>query len=310
MKSVFDVLRQPLVIGAFVLTILIVVGAYFGSHWYYGSVEPVPEEVSRYTPTPAVSRGAPEVSKGRLPRNEGSATGGVSTRSDDAVQAAYEMDNLDDMEYTPVYYFPDGTPVPEHLLCPEKWIGVYQSEVSKSEYSEVEAHVKQVAQEIVDNYNSNRPLSEVWPLFIEAEANLLSQSEAVLSERKSRIAGMRIDWAYEQLYRFPEIQVVRLEDNPPSRLIHMYMVELGELDPDWNLTTLPDGRDFRVKYGSRYVFTQTREAESSTSTGTFEICYSDSTTAEAIYVDLDEASDAELERIGGWNYNYNPYTGE
>lgn len=41
MKSVFDVLRQPLVIGAFVLTILIVVGAYFGSHWYYGDVEPI-----------------------------------------------------------------------------------------------------------------------------------------------------------------------------------------------------------------------------------------------------------------------------
>ena len=41
MKSVFDVLRQPLVIGAFVLSILIVVGAYFGSHWYYGDVEPI-----------------------------------------------------------------------------------------------------------------------------------------------------------------------------------------------------------------------------------------------------------------------------
>ena len=41
MKTVFDVLRQPLVIGALVLSILIVVGVYFGSHWYYGDVEPV-----------------------------------------------------------------------------------------------------------------------------------------------------------------------------------------------------------------------------------------------------------------------------
>ena len=41
MKTIYDVLRHPLVIGAFVLSILIVVGAYFGSHWYYGEVEPV-----------------------------------------------------------------------------------------------------------------------------------------------------------------------------------------------------------------------------------------------------------------------------
>ena len=41
MKTVFDVIRQPLVIGAFVLSILIVVGAYFGSHWYYSDVEPI-----------------------------------------------------------------------------------------------------------------------------------------------------------------------------------------------------------------------------------------------------------------------------
>ncbi len=41
MKTVFDVLRQPPVIGALVLSILIVGGAYFGSHWYYGDVEPV-----------------------------------------------------------------------------------------------------------------------------------------------------------------------------------------------------------------------------------------------------------------------------
>ena len=41
MKTVFDVIRQPLVIGALVLSIFIVVGVYFGSHWYYGDVEPV-----------------------------------------------------------------------------------------------------------------------------------------------------------------------------------------------------------------------------------------------------------------------------
>ena len=53
MKTVLDVLRQPLVIGALVLSVFIVVGVYFGSHWYYGDVEPVEiPEVS--APTPAL----------------------------------------------------------------------------------------------------------------------------------------------------------------------------------------------------------------------------------------------------------------
>lgn len=51
MKTVFDVIRQPLVIGAVAVSILIVVGAYFGSHWYYGDVEPVEmPEFSAATP--------------------------------------------------------------------------------------------------------------------------------------------------------------------------------------------------------------------------------------------------------------------
>ena len=51
MKTVFDVVRHPLVIGALVLSILIVVGVYFGSHWYYGDVERIDmPEVSAPTP--------------------------------------------------------------------------------------------------------------------------------------------------------------------------------------------------------------------------------------------------------------------
>ena len=51
MKTILDVIRQPLVIGALVLSVLIVVGVYFGSHWYYGDVEPVEmPEISAPTP--------------------------------------------------------------------------------------------------------------------------------------------------------------------------------------------------------------------------------------------------------------------
>ena len=54
MKTVLDLIRQPLVIGALLLSILIVGGAYFGSHWYYGDVEPVemPEVSAPTRPLP------------------------------------------------------------------------------------------------------------------------------------------------------------------------------------------------------------------------------------------------------------------
>ena len=38
--------------GACLIAVLIVVGSYFGSQWYYGEVEPVSEELLRYTPSP------------------------------------------------------------------------------------------------------------------------------------------------------------------------------------------------------------------------------------------------------------------
>ena len=55
MKTVLDLIRQPLVIGALVLSILIVGGAYFGSHWYYGDVEPV-EMLEVSAPTPPLPK--------------------------------------------------------------------------------------------------------------------------------------------------------------------------------------------------------------------------------------------------------------
>ena len=68
MKTVFDLIRQPLIIGAFVLSTLIVVGAYFGSHWYYGNVEPIniPENLT-LTQRPPESGQVSEVNLEGLP---------------------------------------------------------------------------------------------------------------------------------------------------------------------------------------------------------------------------------------------------
>ena len=39
MKNLVDFIREPIIIGSVVIAVLIVIGAYLGSHYYYGSVE-------------------------------------------------------------------------------------------------------------------------------------------------------------------------------------------------------------------------------------------------------------------------------
>ena len=304
MKTLLDLIRQPLIIGAFVLSILIVVGVYFGSHWYFGEVEPVPEELLNYKPSPAVSGGTP---KEKLSWPDDSAMKRVSTRSDESVQAADDMDNSDDLEYTPVYYFPDGTPVPEHLLCPEKWIGVYMEDLDEQESAELAEHMKKIADEVIDNYNLNRPLNEIWRAFIELEREYRAEA---MQDNKSglSIAGGKINLQYEQIYDFPEI--VDLTETDSVRWFNMWKVDKG----DWNLHTLPDGREFWTKDGYRYEFHYTSfgnvnpEGSTEIYERTFRVSQSEG--GELVVVDLNETSDEELERMGGWNYNHNPYTGE
>ena len=298
--------------GACLIGALIVMGIYFGSHWYYGEVEPVSEELLHYTPSPAVSRGTPEVSKGRLSWNADSATGSVSSSSEGAGQAADGMDDLDDLEYTPVYYFPDGTPVPEHLLCPEKWISVYMGDLleDNQEYDELVAHSRKVKDEVIANHNLKRPVSELWNRFIELEREYQAQA---IQDNKSgwSIAGGRIDLLYEQYYDFPEIFQLKEEDS--DRFFNMWMVDRGNFDPDWNLHILPDGREFRAGDGYMYEFRYTTVGNVDPD-GVTEIYERTSRVshsgrdAQLVVIDLNETSDEELERLGGWNYNYNPYT--
>ena len=209
--------------------------------------------------------------------------------------------------------FGENDDFPEHLKCPQKWVGVYLADLSESELFEVDTHTDAVAREIVQNHNPNRPLSEVWPRFIAAEKELINQSGAALSDLQSKFAaGRRIDRLYDQARRFPEIQALRLREGKDGRWAHMYLVDIGHSDSDWNLIELPDGRDFRVKYGRRYTFRTTPVTQgNSTSSGSFTICLSNPETAENIVIDnYEQVSNAELERLGGWNYNINPYTGK
>lgn len=64
-KTLLDLIPQPVVIGALVLSILIGVGAYFVSHWYYGDVKPIDIPYSTLTSRPPEP--APEVNLEGLP---------------------------------------------------------------------------------------------------------------------------------------------------------------------------------------------------------------------------------------------------
>ena len=48
--------KQKMVIGgSIVFAVLFVVGVYFGSHWYYGDIEPVPEHLLTIEPLPPIA---------------------------------------------------------------------------------------------------------------------------------------------------------------------------------------------------------------------------------------------------------------
>ena len=178
------------------------------------------------------------------------------------------------------------------------------------ESAELAAHAKKVAFEVIANHNLKRPVSELWNRFIELEREYQAQA---IQDNKSgwSIAGGRIDLLYEQYYDFPEIFQLKEEDS--DRFFNMWMVDKGNFDPDWNLHTLPDEREFRTKDGYRYEFHYSSVGNVDPD-GVTEIYERTSRVshsgrdAQLVVIDLNETSDEELERLGGWNYNYNPYT--
>ncbi len=308
MKPVFDVLRQPLVIGTFVLSALIVVGFYFGSHWYYGDVDPVPEDLLRYTPTPTVSRGVPEVFKGSLPRNDGSTTGSVSDNNEGTVDKS-----LDDSSVSSrVEYFADGPRVPDHLLIPDKWLDLHMEDfdaLDPQELAELEAHGRRVLEEVLANHNPNRPIGEIWDAYIDMERARKAEDEAA---GKNWLSGGNLGHTFFRIYNFPEIVQLKLSSGIEGERFHdMYMVDMGVFDPDWNLQRLPDGRPFRTESGYLYEFHLSAfdEEDIAINSRTFRVGHS-GTDAQLVVVDLSETSDEELERLGGWNYNDHLYKGE
>ncbi len=200
--------------------------------------------------------------------------------------------------------FADG--VPEHLQCPPELIGAYFKEIEP----ETLQRLQQIGVEIIDQWNPNRPLTEVYPAFIEAEKWYRGNTDP---ERAGLgWAGHRIDWQLQLSLDYPEISVLAQED--PHRSFYMWRVEIGEWSPDFNVMRLSDGRTFRTDADKKYVFTSSTYTEkedggftSSTSTSTKGPANGDPN-AEVIEINLDTITNEELEALSGWNYNINPYT--
>ena len=71
MKTLFEAIHEPIIIGAFVLAILIVIASYVGSHYYYGDVEVIKlDEPLALAPSQPTSQTSPELDWGKLPEND------------------------------------------------------------------------------------------------------------------------------------------------------------------------------------------------------------------------------------------------
>jgi len=205
--------------------------------------------------------------------------------------------------------FADG--VPEHLQCPPEFIDVYRR--ADEENFRQRVHMP-IYDEIQEKWNPNRPLTEVWPAFIEQEKWYRANADPERAEFFG--AAGRVDWLVQHWLDYPEVVALLDEDSP--RASDMLRVEIGVFDPDWNAFQLMDGRTFRKDPEKTYIFTMSPDPSRTLADGTTvssegrwthtSRAMSGGSNAEVVEIDLDTVSDEELVELGGWNFNINPYT--
>jgi len=205
--------------------------------------------------------------------------------------------------------FADG--VPEHLQCPPEFIGTYAPH--KEDELEKLRKLMPIYYEVIEKWNPNRPIADLWDAKIAYEK--WCRNNADPERITPSLAGQgRIDWLVQLWLDFPELTVLSEED--PERFRHMVRVDIGDWSPDFNAFEIPygSGRIFRTDDDKKYVFTWSSYTEKENGGYTSHTTQhttgpSDGNpTPEVVEINLDEISDEELERLGGWNYNINPYT--
>ena len=202
-------------------------------------------------------------------------------------------------------YFKDG--VPEHLKCPEKWVGVYFW--ATGEYNEAVDKLRQVSLEVREQYNPNRPIHEVWARYIEDEHFYQANADIPPLDPERSADGAaperaeavdRIDWYFQHVLNYPEISELRYNDS--TNYTNAWRMELGFDKPGWNAVTLVDGRIFYERSDHRYEFTYTDGNQTFTSRSQ----HSGGPDAPLVRINLNETSDEELEALG-IDYSIIPY---
>lgn len=198
--------------------------------------------------------------------------------------------------------FADG--VPKHLQCPKDVVGVYTRDVE--DLSRIHSLMVPIVVEILTEYNPNRPLTQVWLEYIESERFYYENADIMRADPGE--ARGRIDWQFQHLLDFPEITILQQTDSPRSSYLRQVLI--GHWSPDWNRHELPDGRIFYAgnDYKYQFIFEETylnsEGLPITTSTG---IGFGHAPTSERIQIKLAETTDEELQELGGWNYNLDPY---
>lgn len=146
--------------------------------------------------------------------------------------------------------------IPEHLKLPPEWVdGHYALDSdAKGGYPfspEESQRLLNIFKEIVSDYNPQRPLAAVGKRYIDHEKIYRAHAEHELGYTPLGTGSYnRIDWQYEQVWAHPEVWALVFQDAPPGEEHYFTTtrsIAMGEESPDWNLTTLQDGREFRMK---------------------------------------------------------------
>ncbi len=292
-------MRNKLYWGLGVLVVLIIVGGVFWFIDYRADMKHFKtelDEANRKLEVRNKAKNTPKVISNDVKS--------IRESTENITEGADEPDNVDQTVQTSSNpMFANG--VPEHLQCPEQWIGKYGREI-KTSRSEFPPIMRPRIDEILSKYNPKRLLTEVWPLFIEAEKYYYANANPELADPGE--GSSRLDWVYQNLLDFPEVFVLRNIDTDRSET--MRQVAIGRWEPDLNLHILQDGREFRAKTGYNYEEIMER-TEFNEKGGLFtgsSIKFGHSNRdAEVVKIYLSDTSDEELEQLGGWNFNIDPY---
>ena len=189
--------------------------------------------------------------------------------------------------------------VPSSLMC---W--------NKHVYSPLDATAKAYHSEVK---TCTRPRAEVWPDFLAAEKAYRAHAAEALGEPLTgTLGGSRYEWQYAQAWAFPEIMECFVTETDPekrSNFVRAHQIVMGDLSVDHNRVQLLDGRAFRMRPNIQYVFRYAAEAGVGM-THRDETVYTPGAARPEVVIDVLNTSDAELERLSGWDFRINPITNQ